>query len=385
MAHVHVCLVSDQTIPNILGIYHFQPDRLLFITTNAMEKKRKTQAIIDTLGLLGHDYSDRYERVEVLEDSILDCHRKIESTMQRLGDVELSVNLTNGTKIMSIAAYEFFKDYGSKMIYIPINKNEYITPFPKKAHIRPETLSLRLSVREYLAAYGLNVVNYNKLTAAKEEALKRSDLSIWLAHHYESVKNLLVCLGGGLREHRDDKKSHDFSGPFEGPNELEKELIGRMGMSYSNGIVSKRMSRSEIRYITGGWLEEFCFCELAKYLEKGINDVQLGVKLSNVKGTENEFDVMFTKDNALYLVECKTLDQHNINYRDVLYKIGALQRDFGLRVSSFWVTTSAKILKNDDLAPAVSARAEQFNTTIIPPQEVKKFGSTVANKLKINR
>jgi len=27
----HICLVSDQTIPNILGIYHFKPDRVIFV------------------------------------------------------------------------------------------------------------------------------------------------------------------------------------------------------------------------------------------------------------------------------------------------------------------------------------------------------------------
>ncbi len=350
-----------------------------------MERKEKTQAIINALSLLGHDYSSRHRRIEVVEDSILDCHRKIEAEIQTIEDSELTVNLTNGTKIMSIAAYEFFKDYGSKMIYIPIGKNEYITPFPKKAQVKPEPLSLRLKVREYLAAYGLKVVKHDKLAIGRDEALKRADLSTWLVNHYDDVKNLLVWLGGGLREHRDDKKDYDFSGTFEGPTDMEKQLLTHMGMSYSNGVVSSRMNRSEIRYITGGWLEEFCFCELSRYLGKGIDDIQLGLKLNNGRGTENEFDVMFTKDNALYLVECKTLDQHNINYKDVLYKIGALQKDFGLKVSNFWVTTSSAILKNDELAPAVSARAEQFNTTIVSPREVHRFGDIVADQLKIHR
>ena len=40
MSHIHVCLVSDQTIPNILGIHHFSPDELLFITTEGIEGKK---------------------------------------------------------------------------------------------------------------------------------------------------------------------------------------------------------------------------------------------------------------------------------------------------------------------------------------------------------
>lgn len=383
MSHVHVCLVSDQTIPNILGIYHFKPDTVFFITTKEMEKKEKTAAIVDTLKSMGLDFEGRYKKIIVAEDSILDCHRKIDESVQDVQEPEFSVNLTNGTKIMSIAAYDYFKDYGSKMIYIPINKNEFISPFPKKAHVKPETLDLRLTVSQYLTAYGLKVSNHNKLERYSKEALERKDLSRWIASNYSKVKNLLVVLGGALRNHRDDSKDYMLQEDFNGATPSDKELIRRLGMSMSGDIISKLMNRSEIRYVTGGWLEEFCFCEIQDYLGKGIDDIKIGLKLKNRKGSENEFDVMFTMDNALYFVECKTLEQQNLDYKDILYKIGALQHDFGLRVNSFWVTTSSRILKNDELLPAVEARAAQFNTVIVPPKDVPCFGKIVAEKLKL--
>lgn len=384
MNHVHVCLVSDQTIPNILGIYHFKPTRILFITTRDMEKKGKTDAIIHTLRMMELDYSNRHERIEVLEDSLLDSHQKIEGIMQQFEAAEFSVNLTTGTKIMSIATYEFFKDYGSKMIYIPINKNEFITPFPKKAHVKPESLSLRLSVTQYLAAYGLNPIKPEKLERYKSEALERKDLSKWIACNYKQVKNFLIWIGGILRDHRDDVQ-YKLCDNFKDPTTHEIDLIRQLGLLRSEENLSKLMTRSEIRYITGGWLEEFCFCELNQLNGKGIDDIQLSLTLQNNNGAKNEFDVMFTKDNALYLVECKTLDQHNLNYRDILYKIGALQQDFGLRVNSFWVTTSLGILKNNELKPAVRARADQFKTIIITPQNVVGFGDIIAEKLNIKK
>ena len=383
MSHVHICLVSDQTIPNILGIYHFKPDTVFFITTKEMEKREKTTAIVETLKGMGLNFEGRYKKIIVAEDSILDCHRKIDESVQDVQDSEFSVNLTNGTKIMSIAAYDYFKDYVSKMIYIPINKNEFISPFPKKAHTKPETLDLRLMVNEYLAAYGLNVSNHKKLKRYGDEALERKDLSRWIASNYSKVKNLLVVLGGALRNHRDDSKDYMLKIDFNGATPSDKELIQRLGMSYSDDTISKLMTRSEIRYITGGWLEEFCFCELHHYLNNGIDDIKTGLKLKNRKGNENEFDVMFTMDNALYFVECKTLEQQNLDYKDILYKIGALQQDFGLRVNSFWVTTSSGIMKNDELKPAVEARAAQFNTVIVPPKDVPDFGKIVAKKLKL--
>lgn len=160
------------------------------------------------------------------------------------------------------------------------------------------------------------------------------------------------------------------------------ELIKRLNIQHSGKTLSKPMSRSEIRYITGGWLEEFCFCELYEHFNNGIDDIQIGLKLRGNKDVENEFDVMFTRDNALYFVECKTLEQQNLDYRDILYKIGTLQKDFGLRVNSYWVTTSSKILRDNDLHPAVKARAEQFKTVVIPPKDVPKLSSIIIDELK---
>ncbi len=383
MSRIHVCLVSDQTMPNILGIYHFRPDELLFITTEKMEQKEKVSAIIKTLDKLKLEYGDRASKIIVQEDSILDCHRKIDDWIGGREDSEFVVNLTGGTKIMSIAAYEYFKDFTSKMIYIPIPKNEFIAPFPKKRPSKPERLDLRVSVVQYLTAYGLNVLNEKKLKRYMQEANKREDLSRWIVANYNEIKNLLVWLSGKLRKHRDDK-SMVFSETFLGASKKEITLLDKMGFSRKGNSTSKELARSEIRYLTGGWLEEFCFNEVSKFFGKGIDDAVIGLKMLNPQGRDNEFDIMFTKDNALYFVECKSLDQFDDKNTDILYKIGALQKEFGLRIKSFLVTTSPYILKDNSLRPSVRARAEQFNTQVIPPSEVIHFWKFLAQALKLH-
>lgn len=381
MSHIHVCLVSDQTIPNILGIYHFTPDELLFITTDEMEKKGKTDAIIKTLQKLNLTYKDKANKLVIKEDSILDCHRKIDQWIEGKEDSEFVVNLTGGTKIMSIAAYEYFKDFGSKMIYVPIPKNEFITPFPKKSPSKTTELTLRLNVVQYLIAYGLDVVNEVKLKGYQEEAKKRKDLSKWIVKNYEYLKNLLVWLSGNLRVYRDDKE-FSLVGKFSGANKVEVEIMKKLRFSQDGISVSKRLNRSEIRYWTGGWLEEFCFNGVSDLVGKGIDDVVINLKLKKEQN-ENEFDVMFTKDNALYFVECKSLDQEKDKETDILYKIGALQKEFGLRIESFLVSTSPHIIKEGKIKFSLQARAEQFNTKIIPPAEVMNFREVLIQTLKL--
>lgn len=383
MSHIHVCLVSDQTVPNILSIHHFKPDKLLFITTSEMEVKNKTQHILLALEHVGLDYKNKYHLVKVQEDSILDCKKKIDEWISGREDATFTVNLTCGTKIMSIAVYECFKDYGSKMIYIPVGRNDFIMTFPKKLSHEVIPLSLRLSVTDYLAAYGLRVTNTKKLPENHADASQRKELSEWIIKNYSNIKGLLERMSEKLRKYRNEKNGHEWSTTYAPQHDRESDFFVKAGFQKQGDKHSKKLSQSEIIYFTGGWLEEFCYNELLKFKGQGIDDIALGIIPEKGKA-KNEFDIMFTKDNSFYTVECKSLDQNDDLKADALYKIAALQKEFGLRVGSFFVSTSPHILKEDGtLRFAIQARSEQFNTTVIPPHEVIHFSQKVAEKLKI--
>lgn len=381
MKTILVSLVSDQTIPNILAIDHFRPDELLFITTEEMEKKKKVEAILKTLDELDLNYQDRSSRIQVREDSILDCHKKIESWIEGKEDSEFIVNLTGGTKIMSISAYEFFKDYSSKMIYIPIPKNEFIIPFPKKSPGKSIELKLRLSVSQYLTAYGLGVIKREKLEIYKQEALQRQDLSTWMVMNYGRIKRLLEWFSHNLREYR-DKTQFKLDKPYNQATDQERELLSKLGFKHDSRAISKTLMRSEIRYLTGGWLEEFCFNQVSDLVKHHvIDDCVIGLRLRNAQGRDNEFDVMFTRENELYFIECKSLDQKGDKETDILYKIGALQKEFGLRVKSFLVTTSQSVMKDGQITSPIRERAEQFKTYIIPSEQVKDLNNVLLQRL----
>ncbi len=379
MKKILVSLISDHTIPNILAVQRFKPDEMLFISTPAMEERRKTRHILNVLAGMGMDYQGRCHTVSVMEDSILDCHRKLEGWITGREDGEYVVNLTGGTKIMSIAAYEYFKDYGARMIYIPFPKNEFITPFPKR-HTQTEALTTRLKVADYLAAYGLSVINTRKLDGMREEAHNRAELSNWITLNYGKIKNLLVWFARELHGKRDERQ-YLLTGTFSEANSEESGLLKQMDFHMENGVVSKTLPRSEIQFLTGGWLEEYCFNEVSRFMGKGVDDLVMGIKVKNEKGTDNEFDVMFTCGNALYTVECKSLDQHDDPKAEALYKIGALNKDFGLKVKSFFVSTSPYIMREGRIKLSIEARAAQFNTTVITPDKVLSFGDFIAEKL----
>lgn len=283
---------------------------------------------------------------------------------------------------MSIAAYEYFKDYGSSMGYIPIGKNDFITIFPKKTKNVIDQISLRLSVHAYLTAYGLKVINLKRLVSNHEDAQSRKELSEWIIKNYHEVKPLLERFGEKLRMHRNDKNGYLWITSYSSQTNQEIELLAKIGFAKDKNGYTKHLSQSEIIYLTGGWLEEFCYNGLLQFKGNGIDDIVIGI-IPEKQGSKNEFDVMFTKDNALYTIECKSLDQGDDPKAEALYKIAALQKEFGLRVESFFVSTSPHILRDGKLKPSIEARAEQFKTTVILPHEVINLAQIVAERLKI--
>jgi hypothetical protein len=372
MSHIHVCLVSEQTIPNILGIYHFKPDRVVFCSTDKMEKQRKTDAIVNTLLLHGLDYSTKSERIIVDQDCLEDCELKFRNEVtQKYGNDKLTVNLTCGTKIMVLGAYNVLKDTAEQMIYTPIPKNEFLVVYPAKGSDckSPASLDLRLSVEAYVTAYGIRVKNSNKIEKLKSNARNNKDLCEWMVQNYKEIESLLIEFYKYLKDYRDEE-SFELEMDYIPNSRNEKDLLKRLGFVGEN--IEKKLLKHEIRFLTGDWLSDFCFNEVCKL---SVDDCVTGIKLISSKGTDNEFDVMFTKDNTLYIVECKSLKQSHDKDADILYKISSLQHDFGLRVKGFLVSTARTIISDKGgIKESIIKRAEQCNSRVIHPDEIKDFG-----------
>lgn len=293
------------------------------------------------------------------------------------------VNLTCGTKIMVIGAYNVFKTVdNSQMIYTPIPKNEFVEVFPRKVNCKsPIPLNLKLSVEAYVTAYGVRVRNRGRIEQLKSNAIKNRERSGWMIDNYTAVERLLSSfIKEGLNKHRNDKKDYKFKIGNLSLRTKEEELLRTSGFEVRKDSIEKVLTKHEVRFLTGDWLSDFCFNEIS---ELCIDDCVTGIELISPKGTDNEFDVLFTKNNALYIVECKSLKQEHDKDADILYKISALQHDFGLKVDGFLVSTSRTILDDKgNIKEHILRRSDQCKTRVIHPDEIKDIGVQIKKYVK---
>ena len=120
MSTLLINLVSDQTIPNIQLFKEFKDEvsKILFVSTDAMKKKRTLEWLTKVCLEIKNDIS--------IGETIVEQHnfQQIQNVLQEQYNLlhghfnKVVVNITCGTKIMSMAAFDFFKKLNKDNIYI---------------------------------------------------------------------------------------------------------------------------------------------------------------------------------------------------------------------------------------------------------------------------
>ncbi|MGC8771102.1 MAG: Card1-like endonuclease domain-containing protein [Brevinematia bacterium] len=327
MKKVLVSLISDQTIPNVLFIKEFfnKVNKFLFITTDEMESKAVLPNIIKVCNI----NENKYEKIIIPEYEIDKIKELLNLTCNSLDEFYI-VNLTGGTKIMSIGVYEFFKERKSEIFYLPIGKNEYkkIFPFP----VENNSLKTRLNVEDYMLSYGIEIKKYAKTTTKDYESNKRFLNEIFFNYNRE-IKFLVEFQNRkeikNLSEINLDKHKAELTDNL---NNLDN-LIKQLNFNYQN------LKKSELKYITGGWFEEYIYQTIKESGNIKDETILLNPVISR-NNIQNEFDIAICYENRLDIIECKTSlkyqDKNLLN--DTIYKQSALRKEFGLTVNTIIVT-----------------------------------------------
>lgn len=293
METILVSIISDQTIPNLLiikelsGKYHSQ----VFISTKKMEELGKSTWIEKAAGI----GAGSIPRIVVDENKWNDIQEKL-TNFDWPESSEYIVNLTGGTKIMTLAIYKYFATPGNQIIYVPIGKNFIEELYPQKdKSVKP--IATRLIVQQYLTAHGVRF--------SKKESTQKS---------YQELKTIFKLF---------KNKGYDIKSINEG---------------YPPGWKN---------YFTGGWFEEYLYFRIKNELDLLDGFILMGVELMHFDeektgGNDQELDIVFVYNNELYLIEAKvSLGKPPVKkevIHQVMFKLSAINKNFGLRSHASIVT-----------------------------------------------
>ena len=279
-------------MPNYLFIKEMrgQYNELLFIGTPYTESK----AIATHLENALENRKSNIKKVILESDQYQEGVQSLEN-ISLPNDVQYIVNLTGGTKIMSLIVYDFFRKLNSSFYYIPIGKNTYCNIEEENMH----ALQYRISLREYFTLYGL---------------------------HYECDNTLL----------KDAETTFQF---------FEKQKKRKFYLSDEIKNSQKAETAKDKKYYAGEWFEEYSYLRIKKELNLREQDIAMSLKIyrEDSQNNDNEIDVAFMYENALYIIECKVSmngygKEKWQTIEDYLYKLAAISKDFGLIVRPYIFT-----------------------------------------------
>lgn len=317
MKKILLSILSDHLIPNYITYKHLEAevDEHLLISTKKTEDNGVLQNFVSLIQNKPHevicldDPNEYYQIYKLLQSKNIPTQEKY------------IVNITGGTKITSLAIFDFFTSLPNvKIVYAPIDKPILLQIYPQKDV--NEAIKFTLSLEEYLRLYGYFINQSNTLyaTPKKTKAL------------FEQVA------------------ANNY-------NAMSVQCIRQVIKAKSN---KKQEETPEQIYYCGGWFEEYIYNTLKSKLNLRDDQIALNVRIrkdKNVGAPINECDVMYVKDNKLYVVECKssigTKSEFKIKMEGFLYKLASLVKEMGLRVNP--ILAAAALLEHND---AIVKRAD---------------------------
>ena len=341
MANVLISLVGDQTVPNVFLIRDpaFRMiDAYIFVTTPLMEERCRLKNIITSTGLPPESWS----RLSVEADDLPAIREQLDSLQLPNQGNHYYVNLTSGTKLMSIALYEYFTQPGyrhcSSIFYIPIGKNAYLQVFPE-AQRREQPLSYRITLQEYLSSYGIGLLKHkgaSQLHRPPEYTAAAFPLFQEAMDSGQAFAKMMKDMRDRYRQSRQKTGFELIIGP------RIEAFLERIHYSLP---ASGKLNKAAVEYLIGGWFEEWAYTRIRELLQLPESAIQFGVKVSrsNAEGVavDNECDVLFTFNNTLYIVECKAGLNSKPLFEAAAYKLATLRSEFGQRVNALLLTPSS--------------------------------------------
>jgi hypothetical protein len=221
---------------------------------------------------------------------------------------DIALNVSGGTRPMSIAAYEIFCEFGKPVFYVH-PETDHVTWMHRRDWPSFD-LADQIKLPAFLCAHGAELSRQGSRSGVPA---RLRDLTDDLVGHAEILAQPLATLNWLAQQAQSDLRSPPLSAAQQRWQEL-RILIERFAAEDVCDLQGGRLQfkDEEARFfVNGGWLETHTFASaygLRKEI-RSLQDVGRSVEIirdSRGRPVKNEIDVAFLANNRLYIIECKT-------------------------------------------------------------------------------
>lgn len=317
-ADLHVCLVSEQLLPNLLPVLDpaTRPKEVVLLVTPKMA------ATADRLKGLLRDAGCRVSSRDIRAYRIEDVREAVLETVAAYPDQKLALNATGGTKVMALGAYGVFHDLSLPAFYIDSENDAVVSlSSPQETSRLPDLLKIGTCLK----CYGYKIVSEGN-PELQPENRKLYQTLVGEIERWEQPLGRLNYWAGKAQNHLWRKLDESSA--------KNRSLLDLMTLFQTAGHLDIDGDRLAFRdetsrsLVQGGWLEQYVYSLIEDLRRQNkVKDVAVGVVVKNIRGTKNELDVACTCANRLHIIECKTANLRGEHSKgdDVVYKLDNLR------------------------------------------------------------
>lgn len=353
----HLYLVSPHATPNITPALDksLKPKKVILLVSSQMHAEAKWLSNV----LRGHNIEVTQWELEKAWDLVHIRSRVIALLKQWQGE-KIALNASCGTKPMTIACCDVFREHDLPVFYIDPHEDELIWVYPEIGGRHP--VQDRIKLPQFVQVYG-GTVSGNLIRQVPKNLLPFSKALIQDIEIYEkSIGSLNYYASSAYR----DLRSKEMDERSLGSKSLKQLLqqLQELGVLHREGNRIVFANEDARFFANGGWLEHYVFDQVSRLRRSipEIQDVVMGLEVERGDSVKNEIDVAFLADNRLHLIECKAKSfkgSRTDNGTEILYKIDSVSDVLG-GIQARSMLVSYKKLSSHDLK-----RAEELEVTVV--------------------
>lgn len=369
---LHLCIATGQNLANLIPVLQCGAREVWVLQTPEM--RLRAGFLADALKARGV----AVQRIDFADDDVAMLHAQAEGIAERLDGRAVTINLSGGTKLMTLALTDTLADQLATdddaaahphLVYTDTRHHrlDWLRPTargePMADVLRINDILLAQGYRRQPASGGAEAAEWQR-TADQRKTLTRQlgDKAATLARFFGPLNALAhraLNEGGGPWRPEQDL---DFT-----PGGANADLLrsahaaGLLAWDEQTQVVLR--DRDAAQYLGGGWVEEYAGLKIS-----GMRPAEWAprLRIESADGhTPNELDAAVVHANRLLVIECKAANtRDDRKLIDWIYKINQLARDVGGQMAQ------PLLLSARSIGDAPRQRAKEYGVDILAAAEL---------------
>ena len=364
---LHLCIATGQNLANLIPALQCNAQEVWVLQTPAM--RERAGFLADALKARGI----AVQRIDFADDDVTTLHGQAAGIAERLDGRAVTINLTGGTKLMTLALTDTLAAHLATgndlaqphLVYTDTahRRLDWLRPAPRSEDmadvLRLNDILLAQGYRRQGASGGAEAAEWQRAAQQRKQLTRQlGDQAVALARFFGRLNSLAhSALNGPWRP----EQEFDFT-PGGAAADLLRSAQAAGVLTWNQQTEIVFHNEDGAQYLGGGWVEEYAGLKIS-----GMRPTEWAPRLlieSAGGHTPNELDAAVVHANRLLVIECKAAAAHDNDVADWIYKASQLARRIGGQMAQ------PLLLSARNIGDAQRQRAQEYGVHILAAGEL---------------